>query len=96
MFTREGGAIVVRARATGDYVETSVIDNGPGIPAENLAHIFDRFWQANPRSRKGAGLGLVIAKGIVEAHGGQMMVESTLGVGTSFHFSLPAAVKTSA
>jgi signal transduction histidine kinase len=67
----------------------SVADTGRGIPAENLPHVFDRFWQANRAARDGAGLGLAITKGIVEAHGGRIWVESKPGQGTTFFFSIP-------
>ena len=61
-----------------------VADTGPGIAAENLPHLFDRFWQAQKDRRRGAGLGLPIAKGIVEAHGGRIWVESMPGRGSTF------------
>jgi signal transduction histidine kinase len=73
------------------HVRFSVGDTGPGIPAEHLDHIFDRFWQVRAQGRAGAGLGLAIAKGIVEAHGGAIGVTSTVGVGTTFWFTIPAA-----
>ena len=71
----------------------SISDTGAGIPPEHLPHLFDRFWQASQTSRSGAGLGLFIVKGIVAAHGGTITVESTVGEGTRFRFSLPSAVK---
>ena len=70
-----------------------VIDTGAGIPPEDVPHLFDRFWQASKTSRSGAGLGLFIVQGIVAAHGGTIAVESTVGVGTRFRFSVPSAVK---
>jgi len=73
----------------GDSVEFTVADSGIGIPRDQLAHIFDRYWQAQRRARKGIGLGLSIARGIVEAHGGRVRVESTVGVGTRFFFTVP-------
>ena len=69
-----------------------VIDSGAGIPADHLPHLFDRFWQANKTTRTGAGLGLFIVKGIIDAHRGTIAVESVLGVGTRFSFTLPPAV----
>ena len=69
----------------------SVEDSGCGIPAEALPHVFNRFWQANRTSRAGAGLGLAIARGIVASHGGEIWVESTVGRGTTFHFTIPIA-----
>lgn len=89
--TSPGGTITVGARVEGDTVEISVTDTGYGIPAEQLPHIFDRFWQASHsaiRSR-GAGLGLPIAEGIVRAHGGRMWAISKPGKGSTFHFTLP-------
>ena len=64
-------------------------DTGAGIAAEEMPHVFDRFWQAQKARRAGAGLGLQIVKGIVEAHGGRIWVESEVGVGTTFYFTLP-------
>jgi signal transduction histidine kinase len=89
--TAAGGEILIRADSTNGEVRIVVRDTGCGIPAENLPHLFDRFWQARGARRGGAGLGLAIAKGIVEAHGGRIWVESTLGVGSTFGFSLPLA-----
>jgi PAS domain S-box-containing protein len=90
-FTPEGGTISVRATSQDGAVRFSVADTGPGIRAEDLAHIFERFYQATSTARLGTGLGLPIAKGIVEAHGGRIWVESTPGVGATFHFTLPVA-----
>ena len=69
----------------------SVADTGSGIAPESLPHVFDRFWQATTRAgRLGAGLGLPITKGIVEAHGGRIWVESEVGRGSTFFFTIPA------
>ena len=68
-----------------------VEDTGPGIAPEHLGRVFDRFWQAQNKDRRGSGLGLAIAKAIVEAHGGGIGLESTLGAGARFHFTLPGA-----
>jgi signal transduction histidine kinase len=87
-FTPVGGRIVMRAEAVSEGICFSVSDTGQGIPQEQLAHIFGQFWQANPADRRGIGLGLTIAKGIVEAHGGRIWVESRVGEGTTFHFTL--------
>jgi len=89
-FSKPGGRIVVRAAPKERNVVFSVSDTGPGIAPEAVAHIFDRFWQAATRERRlGAGLGLQITKGIVEAHGGRIWVESELGRGTTFFFTIP-------
>lgn len=68
-------------------------DSGPGIAPDQLPHIFDRYWQAKKTNRLGTGLGLSIAKGIVEAHGGQIWADSEVGRGSEFYFSIPAAQK---
>ena len=78
------------ARIDGDY-QFHVMDEGVGISAEQQARIFDRYWQAKQSDVAGAGLGLYIAKGIVEAHGGTLRVESLVGRGTSFLFTVPLA-----
>jgi signal transduction histidine kinase len=88
-FTPDHGRVVLRARRLGGEVQVSVEDTGPGIAADSLPHVFDRFWRADRRSRSGTGLGLPIAKSIVEAHGGRIWVESTPGRGSTFHFTLP-------
>src|SRR5690606_11691620 len=75
-FTPEGGQIAVRAEGVGAGVRFSVTDTGPGIPRESLSKLFQPFWQAERGSRDGAGLGLMIARGIVEAHGGRIWAES--------------------
>jgi signal transduction histidine kinase/CheY-like chemotaxis protein len=91
-FTPKGGRIDVRGVMSGGDATFTIADTGAGIPAENLPHLFDRFWQARETRRAGAGLGLYIAKGIVEAHGGRLWVESTVGTGTTFTFTLPLVV----
>ena len=94
-FTPAGGQITLRARAEGFLVRFTVTDTGPGISADHVERIFGRFWQARPSDRRGLGLGLTIARSIVEAHGGQIGVQSTLGKGTEFWFTLPGSgVKT--
>src|SRR5215471_797726 len=90
-FTRRGGTIVVSARLRDNTIVVSVSDEGPGIRQEDLSKVFDRFWQARETRRLGSGLGLSIAKGIVDAHGGKIWVESQLGKGSSFSFTLPLA-----
>jgi signal transduction histidine kinase/DNA-binding response OmpR family regulator len=92
-FTKAGGSVRIEGRRRGDMADFDVIDTGAGIATEHLPHLFDRFWQASQTSRSGAGLGLFIVKGIVEAHGGTIDVLSAPDEGTRFRFSLPAAVK---
>jgi signal transduction histidine kinase len=91
-FTPAGGLIAFRAEPQDGNVLITVADNGPGIPKENLGDIFNPYWQAKRTARLGAGLGLPIAKGIVESHGGRISVESEPGKGTKFFFTLPVAV----
>ena len=93
-FTATGGHVVVRAENADGAVRISVIDTGSGIAPEQRARLFDRFWQARQTGRAGAGLGLTIVKGIVEAHGGTIWVESVEGRGSTFHFTLPTASQT--
>jgi signal transduction histidine kinase len=93
-FTPAGGQVEVRAQPYGEGVLVSVVDNGEGIPADELPHVFDRFFQvSNTRmgGRHGAGLGLPISRGIVEAHGGTIWIESAPRRGTTVRFTLPAA-----
>ena len=90
-FTPEGGRIVVRVEERPGKLVVTVTDNGPGLRAEQLPHLFERYWQARVPSRDGSGLGLFIAKGIVEAHGGRIWAESAAGAGATVGFSLPLA-----
>ncbi len=91
-FTPKGGVICIHAEATGDDVQISVSDTGPGIPAAEQTRIFERFYKADrARSKGGTGLGLAIARHIVEGHGGRIGVESRPGEGARFHFTLPKA-----
>jgi PAS domain S-box-containing protein len=89
--TASGGRVTVAATSERDDVRFSVSDTGYGISAEQLPHIFDRFWQAGQSSirSRGAGLGLPIAEGIVKAHGGRMWAASVAGSGSTFYFTLP-------
>jgi PAS domain S-box-containing protein len=88
-FTQAGGRITAGATSRDDEVVFRVADTGCGIPSEHLPHVFDRFWQAASTRGLGAGLGLPITKGIVEAHGGRIWVESTAGSGSIFFFTIP-------
>ena len=89
-FTPEGGRVSVRAWAQGDGLHIEVRDSGVGVPPDQLPYIFDKFFQIGQQARsKGAGLGLAIARDIVEAHGGTIVVESTPGQGTTFCIVLP-------
>ena len=92
-FTPQGGAVEISLRAMNGGAGVSVTDTGPGIPEEQTAIIFDKFRQAihaGSRKIQGTGLGLAIVKHIVQAHGGRVWVESTVGRGSTFHFTLPA------
>ncbi len=91
-FSPSGTAITVRLSRSGDFVHADVEDHGIGIPADKLDRIFDRFYQVDGSTTRrygGTGLGLAIVKTIVESHGGRVVVESEVGVGTSFSFILP-------
>lgn len=89
-FTPNKGRIHISVIQDKGGLKFSVSDNGPGILEENLPFIFNQYWQAQSSKTSGAGLGLSIAKGIVEAHGGKIWVESQLKVGTTFYFFLPS------
>ena len=88
-FTPPGGSIVIACVERASSIEVSVSDTGPGIATTHLPHVFDRFYQSD-RKRGGVGLGLAIAKGIIDAHGGSIGVESEPGRGARFYFELPA------
>jgi signal transduction histidine kinase len=88
-FTPPGGVITLRVERDGHEVRVQVADTGPGIAAEAIPHVFGNYWQANRTDRRGIGLGLAIAKGIVEAHGGRIWVRSREGEGSTFFFTLP-------
>lgn len=89
-FTPDGGSVSVEAAADGKVVVISVRDTGPGIAAEDLPFVFDRFWQSKRTNRSGAGLGLAIARGVVLGHGGRIWIESEPGSGATVKFTLPA------
>jgi signal transduction histidine kinase len=88
-FTPTGGRVTVGAAPAPGGVEFWVRDTGPGMDAGDLEHVFDRFWQARQQGSHGIGLGLSIAKGMTEAHGGEVRVESEEGRGSRFCFFLP-------
>ncbi len=88
-FSPKQGEILAQVRCERGQAIVKVSDSGPGIERKALNHIFDRYWQVRASAAMGTGLGLAIAKGIVEAHGGKIWVESELGRGTDFSFSLP-------
>lgn len=90
-FSPAGTTITVRVAVLESEIVISVSDTGVGMSAEQLSHAFDRFWQSSRTDRQGAGLGLAITKGIVEAHGGRIWAESAPGSGSTFHFTLPIA-----
>jgi two-component system sensor histidine kinase GlrK len=93
-FSSEGATIVIRSRPDnlGEGVHFTVSDTGPGIPEEDLPHIFERFYQGKTQEGRifvGSGIGLALAKRVVEAHGGKIWAESILGTGTALHFTIP-------
>jgi signal transduction histidine kinase len=88
-----GGVVTRHATPTDESVRFAVADTGPGIPKEDFHHLFDPFWQASKGARGGVGLGLPIAKGIVEAHGGKIWLESEVGRGTTIFFTIPTAIE---
>lgn len=87
--TEPGGRVRLAAALAGERVRVSVADTGCGIAPEQVPHVFRPFWQASAGDRRGVGLGLCIARGLVEAHGGELWVESEPGRGATFHFTLP-------
>jgi PAS domain S-box-containing protein len=94
-YCRQGDVIWVRGAYADGVVRFSVADTGPGIAQDELPHLFQPYWAAKrPAVRPGTGLGLYICKGIVEAHGGKLWVESKLGEGATFVFTLPLAPRT--
>jgi signal transduction histidine kinase len=89
-FTPEGGELSVGARVQRGEVQLWVRDTGAGIRAEALPHVFERYWQAKEAESRGTGLGLYIAQGIVQAHGGRIWAQSEWGKGSTFSFTLPS------
>jgi signal transduction histidine kinase len=90
-FTPSGGRVSIGGYIDNGELRVAVADTGPGIPEEQRGRLFDRFWQARGTDRRGLGLGLAIAKGIAEAHGGRLWVDSTVGEGSTFQFAIPLA-----
>ena len=88
-FTEPGGRVDIGVHEEPGVMQFSVSDTGPGIPADQQPHVFDRFWQARKGGGKGLGLGLAIARGIVDAHGGRIWLESAPGSGTTFRLTIP-------
>jgi signal transduction histidine kinase len=86
-----GGVVTVGATQDHGELRMWVRDHGRGIPAEEMPHVFDRFWQGVKRDRRGAGLGLAICRAIVDAHGGRIWGESAVGHGTTMSFTLPVS-----
>jgi len=92
-FAPAGAHIVASAapdESSGPALRFTVEDDGPGIAPHEVPHIFERFWQARESDKRGTGLGLFIAREIVQAHGGRIWVESAPGAGCRFHFTIPA------
>jgi signal transduction histidine kinase len=90
--TQDGDRVTILARAQDGHLQINVSDTGPGIPPDELEHIFERFHRLDPsrsRDHGGSGLGLAIARAITEAHGGHIYAESTPGHGATFHLELP-------
>ncbi|HEX6626940.1 MAG TPA: HAMP domain-containing sensor histidine kinase [Gemmatimonadaceae bacterium] len=89
-FVPHGGTVVLRCRNLGTEAMFTITDSGPGIAPEDLGRLFEKFWQRRRTDKRGVGLGLSIARGIVEAHSGRIWAESTIGVGSTFYFTLPS------
>ena len=88
-FSPKHSKVIVKVRSDQQFVYVSVKDSGPGIPEKNLPEIFDSYWQARKTADQGAGVGLAVVKTIIEAHSGAVSVESHIGHGSTFTFSLP-------
>jgi signal transduction histidine kinase len=96
-FTDSGGSVTVRAFAQADRITVTVSDGGAGIAPADLPNVFDRFWHRRRSAKvRSTGLGLAIARGIIEAHGGGIRVQSELGRGSTFSFELPKSTTESA
>jgi signal transduction histidine kinase len=88
-FSYAGGAVVIQARRVNDQVRFAVTDNGPGVLPQDREQVFQRFWRNQSSGSKGSGLGLFIAKTLVDKHGGRIGVDSQLGKGSTFWFTIP-------
>jgi PAS domain S-box-containing protein len=98
-YSPEGGTVTLASRAEGGFALVSVTDTGLGIPQEEIGHVFERFRRVRTgaaQSIPGTGLGLTIVKQIVEMHGGKIWVESAVGNGSAFHFTVPLVMETAA
>lgn len=88
-FCRPGDTIAIRGRTTGRTLQLEIADTGPGIPPDDIPHLFEPYWSTARGRQRGTGLGLFICNAIVEAHGGRLTVESCVGGGTTFSIALP-------
>jgi signal transduction histidine kinase len=88
-FTGDGGTVALRVERQADQIVFELRDDGVGIAEAALSHVFERFWQIDSNTRRGLGLGLHICKSIIETHGGRIWVESEVGKGSIFRFTLP-------
>lgn len=92
-FPPPGGGVCIDVGAWDGEIHFKISDSGPGIPEEEHPYLFDRYWKSKPSGRFGTGLGLYIAEGIVKSHGGRIWVESCVGIGSTFLFTLPISPK---
>jgi two-component system sensor histidine kinase BaeS len=95
-YNRRGGRVTITSRLQGEEALVEIADTGPGMPAAAVPQVFDRFFradQARARDAGGAGLGLSVARAVVEAHGGSIACSSEEGVGTVFTIALPASIE---
>jgi signal transduction histidine kinase len=90
-FSKSGARVAVSARVLGNEVVFEVADTGPGIRSDELSHLFEAYWSAAGHAKQGTGLGLYIAKGMIEAQGGRIWVTSVPGEGSQFFLTLPLA-----
>jgi PAS domain S-box-containing protein len=88
-FSHEGQSIIVQENVSGPVLVFSVSDKAGGLSPDQVGHVFERGWQAPEARHRDSGLGLYIAKGLVEAHGGRIWVDTTPGMGSTFHFTIP-------